>query len=125
MGGVHDRLQVNGYKYLTLFDSGARNTYVTPDVARHLLSWKDPQTEPVALGGKVHHVRQGCMLMAKIRGRWVKTHARVIERIGKDEQGRPIDILFGALAMQEWGIELNLKSEKVDLTHYSKEFVEF
>ena len=34
-------------------------------------------------------------------------------------------ILFGALAMQQWGIRPVPDQEKLDLSHYSKEFVEF
>ena len=49
----------------------------------------------------------------------------MIDEIGKDEDGRPIDILFGALAMQQWGIRPIPDDEKLDMTHYSKEFVEF
>jgi len=33
--------------------------------------------------------------------------------------------LIGALTMQEWGIKLDLEGEKLDMTHYPKEFVEF
>ena len=43
----------------------------------------------------------------------------------KDEEGKPIEVLFGALAMKQWGIRLNPAEEKLDLSHYPKEFVEF
>ena len=36
-----------------------------------------------------------------------------------------IEILFGALAMQQWGIRLNPAEEEIDLTHYPDEFVAF
>jgi len=49
----------------------------------------------------------------------------VIKDIGKDEDGKPIEILFGALAMQQWGIRLLPAEEKLDLSHYPEEFVEF
>jgi hypothetical protein len=49
----------------------------------------------------------------------------VIEEIGKDEDGNPIEILFGALARQQWGIRLNPAEEKLDLSRYPEEFVEF
>jgi hypothetical protein len=66
-----------------------------------------------------------CALTARIHGRWVQTHARIVEEIGKDDRDTPIKVLFGALAMQEWGIELDLQNERLDMTHYSSEFVEF
>jgi hypothetical protein len=41
------------------------------------------------------------------------------------EDGNPIEILFGALAMQQWGIKLDSPEEKLDLSNYPEEFVEF
>ena len=49
----------------------------------------------------------------------------VIDEIGRDEDGRPIEILFGALAMQQWGIRPVPDEEDLDLSHYPKEFLEF
>jgi len=49
----------------------------------------------------------------------------VIDEIGPDEDGRPIEILFGALAMQQWGIRPVPDEEDLDLSHYPKEFLEF
>ncbi len=48
-----------------------------------------------------------------------------MEEIGSDEEGRRIEVLFGALAMQQWGIRPIPDEERLDLTHYPKEFVEF
>jgi hypothetical protein len=42
----------------------------------------------------------------------------VIDEIGQDEEGKPIEILFGALAMQQWGIRPVPDEERLDLTHY-------
>ncbi len=36
-----------------------------------------------------------------------------------------IEVLFGALAMQQWGIRPVPDEEKLDFTHYPEEFVEF
>ena len=47
---------------------------------------------------------QAAVLDAEVQGCKVSTHAMVIDEIGKDEDGRPIEVLFGALAMQQWGI---------------------
>ena len=49
----------------------------------------------------------------------------VIDEIGNDEDGTPIEILFGALAMQQWGIRLIPDEEKLDLTRYPEEFLEY
>ena len=49
----------------------------------------------------------------------------MIDQIGKDEDGKPIEILFGALAMQHWGIRPVPDEERLDLSHYPEVFVEF
>jgi hypothetical protein len=63
--------------------------------------------------------------VARVEGHDISTNAYVIDEIGDDEEGKTIDVLFGALAMQQWGIRLQLKEERLDLTHFPKEFVEF
>ena len=65
------------------------------------------------------------LLQAEIQGRRISTHALVSDDIGRDEDGAPIEILFGALAMQQWGIRPIPDEERLDLSHYSDEFVEF
>lgn len=67
----------------------------------------------------------GAVLNADIEGHSISTYALVIDEIGKDEDGKPIEILFGALAMQQWGIRPIPDEEKLDLSHYPEEFVEF
>jgi len=64
-------------------------------------------------------------LEAEIEGRLVFTHAMVIDEIGSDEDGALIEILFGALAMQQWGIRPIPDEERLDLSHYPEEFLEF
>ena len=60
-----------------------------------------------------------------MEGRPILTHAMVLDEVGTDEDGRPIDVLFGALAMQQWGIRLIPEEECLDLSDYPEEFVEF
>jgi hypothetical protein len=125
MGRIREYVKVNGKKYWALFDSGARNTYVVPEVASHLATTKLPKAFKSALGGTVKKTSKAALLVAQIEGRNVSTNALVVDTIGKDEENRPIEILFGALAMQQWGIRLVPAEERLDLTFYPKEFVEF
>lgn len=118
-------IAVDGRKCWTLFDSGARNTYVIPSVAEVLTTSATPRTMRTALGGGVKATNTEAVLHAEIDGHAISTYALVIDNIGKDEEGKPIEILFGALAMQQWGIKLDPAAEKLDLTHYPDEFVEF
>jgi hypothetical protein len=125
MGRIREYIRVNGKKFWTLFDSGARNTYIVPAVAAHLKTTKLPKAFRSSLGGGVKKATEGAFLTAEVEGHKLFTNAMVIDDIGNDEDARPIQVLFGALAMQQWGIRLVPEEERLDLTHYPKEFVEF
>ena len=84
-----------------------------------------PIERKVALGGRDHALKKVCYLFAKVEGLLVEFDAYVLDEIGNDEDGKPIEVLFGALAMQKWGIHPIPEKEALDLTHYPKEFVEF
>jgi hypothetical protein len=125
MGGIREYIQVDGRQCWTLFDTGARNTYVIPDVASSLASVDLKRSFRSALGGSVKETRQAAILEALVQGLPIATQAMVVDEIGNDEDGKPIEILFGALAMQQWGIRPVPDTETLDMSHYSKEFVEF
>ena len=125
MGRIRQIIKVDGQECWTLFDTGARNTYVIPSVARVLKTLPTPRTIRTALGGGVKETNTEAVLHAEIEGRPISTYALVIEQIGNDENGKPIEILFGALAMQQWGIRPVPDEERLDLTNYPEEFVEF
>jgi hypothetical protein len=118
-------IKVDGRLFWTMFDTGSRNTYVVPAVAALLSTSKAPRPLRTALGGHVRQIETTAILDAEIEGHFVSTHALVVDQIGTDEDGRAIDILFGALAMQLSGIRPIPDEEKLDLSHYPDEFVEF
>ena len=125
MGRIKQPIKVDGRDCWTLFDTGARNTYVTSTVAKGLKTSVKPRTIRTALGGEIKETNTAAILEAEIEGHPISTHALVIDEIGKDENGTPIEILFGALAMQQWGIRPVPHEERLDLSRYPKEFVEF
>jgi hypothetical protein len=125
MGRVREKIRVNGHEFWTMFDTGSRNTYVNSAVASLLITSEVPHPIRTALGGRVRETNRTALLQAEVEGRSVSTHAVVLDEIGVDEEGRPIEILFGALAMQQWGIRPIPDEERLDLTHYPEEFIEF
>jgi len=125
MGRIRQTIKVDGQECWTLFDTGARNTYVIPSVAKVLSTTAMPRAFRTALGGEVRETKTSAILEAEIEGHLIATHALVIDEIGRDENGKPIEILFGALAMQQWGIRPVPDEERLDLSHYTDEFVEF
>jgi hypothetical protein len=125
VGRIYNTIRVDGRLGWTLFDSGARNTYISQEIADLLEVSETLKPLHTALGGRPREITQTAVLNGELEGFPISTHAMVVDRIGDDENGRPIEILFGALAMQQWGIRLNPEEEKIDLTHYPHEFVEF
>ncbi len=125
MGRVRKDIDVRGRSCWTLFDTGARNTYVSRPVASLLPV--SPAEAPLraGLGGQIREAREVAVLKAKIEGHPITTHAFVLDDIGSDEDGKSIEVLFGALAMQQWGIRPLPDEERLDMTHYPTEFIEF
>lgn len=125
MGRVREDIEIDGRRCRALFDTGARNTYVVPEVAALLVTADlDVPLRP-ALGGSIKEARRTAILNANVEGCRISTLAMVIDRIGEDEDGKSIDILFGALAMQQWGIRPVPDEEKLDMSRYPKELLEF
>jgi hypothetical protein len=125
MGRIRQTIKVDGQECWTLFDTGARNTYVIGSVAQVLSTSQMARTFRTALGGKVRETKTSAILEAEVEDHPISTHALVLDEIGNDEDGKPIEILFGALAMQQWGIRPIPDEERLDLSRYPKEFVEF
>ena len=125
MGRIKQYIDVGNQRHWALFDSGARNTYLTKAAAANLQTFESPKINPVALGGKVHTIKEDCRLVCKINGYDIIDTAFVLDSIGIDEEGKTIEVLIGALLMQRWGIILIPEKEEIDMSHYPNEFVEF
>lgn len=125
MGRICQMINVGGRGRWTLFDTGARNTYIVPEVASALTTSRVDRPFRSALGGAIKQSSETAILEGEVEGRRISTHAMVIDEIGSDEGGTRIEILFGALAMQQWGIRPIPDEEKLDLSHYPEEFLEF
>lgn len=125
MGRAREMINVSGRDSWTLFDTGARNTYIVPAVASVLTITKARRPYRAALGGGVKVATGTAVLEADVEGHAISTHAMVVDDIGKNEDGKDIEVLFGALAMQQWGIRPIPDEERPDLSHYPEEFLEF
>jgi len=125
MARVRVNVVVKGKNFWALFDGGARNTYVIEEAASLLPTFELERPESVALGGRTHKVEKECLLTCLVEELPIRVRARILSEIGSDEKGKRIEILIGALAMEEWGITPVPSEERLDMTHYPKEFVEF
>jgi hypothetical protein len=125
MGRVRRNVSIDGRDCWTLFDPCALNSYVVSDCVGKMPRWNLPRPESVGMGGKWHRISSECRLVAEVEGHPVRVVARIVDRIGKDEEKRRIEMIFGALAMEEWGINIDTKNKQLDFRNYRKEFVEF
>ena len=124
MARVREMIKVDGRECWTLFDPGVRSTYILNVVTDKLRKTMTPHPIRTVLGGHVKETTCTALLQAQVQGHPVSTHALMVDEIGKDEDGRPIEILFGGLAMRQWGIRPVPDEERLDLSHYPERFVE-
>lgn len=84
--------------------------------------------KPVSVGleGQVLSLRAICLVEAYLEGEPFNFQAYPIHRIGRDETGREIDILIGATAMEQWGLTLDPRTGRIDLSRLKRrEFTEY
>ncbi|MBI3272202.1 MAG: hypothetical protein HYZ53_24630 [Planctomycetes bacterium] len=125
MGRVFDTLHVGKERLYTLFDSGAKHCFISEAAAGCGSVTKLKGPLPVEIGGRRHRLGKLCSLEGTLRRKMVVITALVLPEIGSDAEGRPIDVIFGADAMQDFRIRLIPEEERVDLSHFSRTFVEF
>lgn len=125
VGRVRELIKVGGRECWTLFDTRVRSTYVLNVATDKLRKTMTRHPIRTVLGGSVKETTCTALLQAEVQGHPVSTHALVVDEIGKDEDGRRIEILFGALAMQQWGIRPVPEEGRLDLSHCPEAFLEF
>lgn len=125
VGRIKENVMVAGRECWTLFDTGSMNNYVVEDVASLGVVVPMPEVLTTRLGGSVRRIEKKCEIFCMVQDRFVDLSAYVLPEIGRDENGKRIEILFGALEMQRRGMVLDLKAERIDMTHYPREFVEY
>jgi len=124
MGRVFNEIEVNGNRFWTLFDSGAISTYVIKSVSACLPTAKLPKSVERRLGGNTFIIDNASLLVGTIEGYGVTADAMVLDHLFPDEHGRQIEIIFGAEAMEKWGIGIDMVNRRLDFTHYAQEAIE-
>jgi len=119
------KIEIEGRKVKALFDTGSLHSYISrrflEGVPIRILS----MPYKVALGGKIIKVKEFCSVEGKIEGLVFHTEVIPIEKVGKVD-GKIVDVLIGALTMEEWEIIPNPKDGTLDLSGLKRrEFTEF
>jgi len=122
---IVEEIEIEGKKANALFDTGSIHTYVS----RRLLEGVPIRTisEPykVALGGRIIEVTDYCSIEGRIEGLVFHTEVIPIDEVGRVD-GKVVDVLIGALTMEEWEIIPNPKDATLDLSGLRRrEFTEF
>ncbi len=118
-------IEIEGKRASALFDTGSLHTYVTGRFLEGVPIRTLSRPYKVAIGGKTIEVKEYCLIEGKIEGLDFNTSAIPIDELGRVD-GKSIDVLIGALTMEEWEIIPNPKDATLDLTGLRRrEFTEF
>ena len=116
-------IEIDGKRAYALFDTGSIPSYIrrefSSDVKRKITPFN------VGLGGRIYRVMEVCLVECAINGLPFDIEAHPVEDLGFDEEGRRIDAIIGALAMEKWVLIPNPKTGEIDLTALKRrEFTE-
>ena len=102
MGRIREHIKVNGHTFWTLFDTGARNTYVVPEVASLLATTKLEKPFRSRLGGSVKKTTKAALLVAQVQRHRISTNAMVVSEIGNDEEGKQFGLQIDRAACRHF-----------------------
>jgi len=118
-------IEIEGKKANALFDTGSMHTYVSSQLLEGVLVRTLSVPYKVALGGRIIEVKKYCSIEGKIEGLVFHTEVIPIDEVGKVD-GKVVDVLIGALTMEEWEIIPNPREGTLDLSGLKRrEFTEF
>jgi hypothetical protein len=118
-------IEIEGKRTQALFDTGSFHTYVTRTLLEGVPLHRLVQPYKVALGGREIEVRESCLFNGKIEGLDFFTWGIPIDKLGRVD-GKTIDVLIGASAMEQWEIIPNPKDGTLDLSGLRRrEFIEY
>jgi len=125
MERVRGNIHINGRPAWTLYDTGSRNSYALSESVNGspVITLRDPFR--VRIGGGKYRLRKQAVISARIENKPVSFNAFIIDDLGNDEDGKKIQVLFGALDMRRFGIRPVPDKEKLDLSNYTRDFVEY
>lgn len=128
IGRVFTSVEVNGTPLHTLFDSGSRRSYIAESAAASAsLEVRVLRRAPfeVGLGGERRPINRYCHVEGRVSSFDLDLTAYLVDSLGVDEKGNDIHLLFGANDMQSWHIGLDMQGETLDLSHFTRDFIEF
>ena len=125
MGRIIKTIEIEGQPAVTLFDTGAVNTYVLSSLVQNIPRKSVTQPVHVTLGGQGIDIRELCFIDGKIEGLDFFADAVPVTKLGRAD-GHQLDAIIGVLTMERWEIKLDPKNGTLDLDGLRRrEFTEF
>lgn len=125
MGRIYDTIHSNSKSLHALFDTGAVHNYVTKKAAKGLSINRLPKPFVVGIGGETRSIHEACFIYGELQNERLFCWALVVEELGLDDQSKEIDMLLGATEMQRWNIKIDPREERLDLSGFREEFIEY
>jgi predicted aspartyl protease len=118
-------IEIEGKNALALFDTGSMHTYASRKLLKDVPIRTLSEPYRVALGGKIIEVKEASLIEGKIEGFGFHTEVIPIDEIWRVD-GKAVDVIIGALTLEEWEISINPKDGTLDLSGLKRrEFTEF
>ena len=125
MGRIIKTIEIDGQPAVTLFDTGAVNTYVLSSLVQNIPRKSVTQPVHVTLGGQGIDIRELCFIDGKIEGLDFFADAVPVTKLGRAD-GHQLDAIIGVLTMERWEIKLDPKNGTLALDGLRRrEFTEF
>ena len=123
MTRIVKEIDVDGRPLKALFDTGSLRSYLRAEFRPAATRKVNPIT--VGLGGTVRQLDERCDFTARIDDLEFDMTAYIVEELGETEHGR-LDVLVGALTIEEWYIKLDPRKGELDLSGLrDREFTEY
>lgn len=119
-------LQLNGKRVRALFDTGSLRSHIRADLSLGLKRMSLPRPVRVGLGGKERMLRDYRIAIVKLDGLPFEVKLFPLRAIGTDDLRNEIDMIVGALTMEEYGLVPDPRTGKVGSEKLRKrEFTEY
>jgi len=118
-------VEIDGNKFHAILDTGSWRSYIRAELTK---GCPVVSIEPfhVRLGGKAFSIEEGSVIQGIVKdsqntGYRFGAILFPVDNLG-EEEGRKIDILFGALTLEDWGavIDESIIPPKIDYTRLRK-----
>lgn len=118
-------IEIEGREATALFDTGAMHTYIENQFVQNVPVQVLSQPYKVGLGGGEIEVKRYCIIQGKIEGLDFATLAIPVDDLGEAD-GKRINLIIGALTMEEWEIIPDPKNGTLDLSGLKRRtFIEY